>query len=670
MGVKERYEAKMRNQSRYGFGSVSTSGGVAERYERKRRYEATDTSRVNYEYVDGFLKDSERFLNSAQREYDGVQWGNATSTHDSRLQSWKELNERSETIRAWMYKNGDSLDAKQAGKLTNYLDSFYENGLSVMGAFGDAKDYFSQWDSEEAYQKAVEQTKADQQRWQELTGGYDVEKNRQAGQTGWEAYVAAEKEKEANIKARKEKEDKKSGFEKFLEYFASAGGPDTSLPVHVDQQKMAEGYRAQEAKLRTPNDRWTEEQRLTFGYLWNTERSKAWTYATAVNNMLNTQLEKEKIKGIQEWATDNFGSGVAGTIGAVVAVPTGIAEFLDDMMAYGTLGYIPEADGSITPFEYSQAVTGGVSQHLNDKFGTLNENIPVIGGKGWGDVYGLGVSVGQSAVGGKILGKFGTLTSFFGASAAAGVDDAKSRGATDEQALIFGSISGAAEVITEMVPLDNLMNMGKAADWKGLFTDIIKQGGEEFLGEGANSVITNVADYLTLGDKSNFELRKRQYMENGFSQQEAAKKAFTDTVEDVAFDALGGFVTGTSSAGAFGTANAMAELSRKAAAGKAIMGADGGLEALKQLAYVLKEAKAVVGGDTGPVHLSAGMGTPTIMVMGPTDANRNGPYGQLENAIEVNRPCKYCWKRACPHGFDCLERIKPEQVEEKLQQYL
>ena len=95
-----------------------------------------------------------------------------------------------------------------------------------------------------------------------------------------------------------------------------------------------------------------------------------------------------------------------------------------------------------------------------------------------------------------------------------------------------------------------------------------------------------------------------------------------------------------------------------------------GKTTLKQLAYVLKEAKAVVGGDTGPVHLSAGMGTPTIMVMGPTDANRNGPYGQLENAIEVNRPCKYCWKCACPHGFDCLERIKPEQVVEKLQQYL
>lgn len=91
-----------------------------------------------------------------------------------------------------------------------------------------------------------------------------------------------------------------------------------------------------------------------------------------------------------------------------------------------------------------------------------------------------------------------------------------------------------------------------------------------------------------------------------------------------------------------------------------------GKTTLKQLAYVIKEAKAVVGGDTGPVHLSAGLGTPTVMVMGPTDANRNGPYGQLANAIEVERPCRYCWKRACQKGMDCLDRIRPEQVIEKL----
>ena len=49
---------------------------------------------------------------------------------------------------------------------------------------------------------------------------------------------------------------------------------------------------------------------------------------------------------------------------------------------------------------------------------------------------------------------------------------------------------------------------------------------------------------------------------------------------------------------------------------------------------------------------------------------RNGPYGQLENAVEVPRECRYCWKRACPKGLDCLAKITPEMIEEKLAGYL
>lgn len=87
---------------------------------------------------------------------------------------------------------------------------------------------------------------------------------------------------------------------------------------------------------------------------------------------------------------------------------------------------------------------------------------------------------------------------------------------------------------------------------------------------------------------------------------------------------------------------------------------------LPQLAHVIKNARLVVGGDTGPVHLAAGLQVPTIMLMGPTDANRNGPYAQTQNAIEVDRPCKGCWKRACRKNLDCLEIISVGAVKEKI----
>ena len=87
---------------------------------------------------------------------------------------------------------------------------------------------------------------------------------------------------------------------------------------------------------------------------------------------------------------------------------------------------------------------------------------------------------------------------------------------------------------------------------------------------------------------------------------------------------------------------------------------------LKQLAHLFTRAALVLGGDTGPVHLAAGLGRPTVMLMGPTDANRNGPYGQQENAIEVDHSCRGCWKRACPKGLDCLAAITVDEAEKKI----
>ena len=85
-----------------------------------------------------------------------------------------------------------------------------------------------------------------------------------------------------------------------------------------------------------------------------------------------------------------------------------------------------------------------------------------------------------------------------------------------------------------------------------------------------------------------------------------------------------------------------------------------------QLAHVIRSSRLVIGGDTGPVHLGAALGVRTIMLMGPTNSTRNGPFGQIEHAIEVERACKGCWKRFCPKKEDCLEKIPVSFVEDKI----
>lgn len=93
-----------------------------------------------------------------------------------------------------------------------------------------------------------------------------------------------------------------------------------------------------------------------------------------------------------------------------------------------------------------------------------------------------------------------------------------------------------------------------------------------------------------------------------------------------------------------------------------------GKTSLMQTARLIKLSKAVVGGDTGNLHLAAALNIPAIMLMGPTDPNRNGPYRQSENVILAGHECDGCWKRTCAKNIDCLASIKPNQVIEKLRQ--
>jgi lipopolysaccharide heptosyltransferase I len=49
---------------------------------------------------------------------------------------------------------------------------------------------------------------------------------------------------------------------------------------------------------------------------------------------------------------------------------------------------------------------------------------------------------------------------------------------------------------------------------------------------------------------------------------------------------------------------------------------------LFELAVALRHSAVVVGGDTGPVHMAAALGTPTVAIMVATDALRNGVRGR------------------------------------------
>jgi lipopolysaccharide heptosyltransferase I len=55
---------------------------------------------------------------------------------------------------------------------------------------------------------------------------------------------------------------------------------------------------------------------------------------------------------------------------------------------------------------------------------------------------------------------------------------------------------------------------------------------------------------------------------------------------------------------------------------------------IHEMIALFRRATLVIGGDTGPVHVAAALGVPTVGLYGPTSALRNGPYGPRATAIE------------------------------------
>ena len=82
---------------------------------------------------------------------------------------------------------------------------------------------------------------------------------------------------------------------------------------------------------------------------------------------------------------------------------------------------------------------------------------------------------------------------------------------------------------------------------------------------------------------------------------------------------------------------------------------------LPTLAALRRAARLGLGGDSGPLHLAHALSTPVLMLMGPTDPDRNGPYQAPHRALVHRLPCSFCHRR-----FDgarpCLLNITPREV--------
>jgi|YelNatPaOPRAMG01_1025707.scaffolds.fasta_scaffold97599_1 heptosyltransferase-1 len=97
---------------------------------------------------------------------------------------------------------------------------------------------------------------------------------------------------------------------------------------------------------------------------------------------------------------------------------------------------------------------------------------------------------------------------------------------------------------------------------------------------------------------------------------------------------------------------------------------------LRRLMAVIERCRLVIGGDSGPLHLAAAMGVPTLALFGGTDPAWTGPYGEGHRVIYKRLPCSPCFKSpagkpyVCQGRKECMTAIEVEEVAEAAEEML
>jgi len=89
---------------------------------------------------------------------------------------------------------------------------------------------------------------------------------------------------------------------------------------------------------------------------------------------------------------------------------------------------------------------------------------------------------------------------------------------------------------------------------------------------------------------------------------------------------------------------------------------------LNEMNGMIKYCDLILANDSGPMHISAGLGIPTLGIFGPTNPKAHGPYSpNSDYVIKDDLFCIICNKLTCPYKHECMLELPVEKVIEKVE---
>jgi ADP-heptose:LPS heptosyltransferase len=91
---------------------------------------------------------------------------------------------------------------------------------------------------------------------------------------------------------------------------------------------------------------------------------------------------------------------------------------------------------------------------------------------------------------------------------------------------------------------------------------------------------------------------------------------------------------------------------------------------LPELAALMKLSKIYIGNDSGPSHLAAAVGVPSVVLFGPGDVDRHCPRGEGPVRVACFKvDCSPCYLEQCSH-HTCMRSLTVEMVKAQIEETL
>jgi heptosyltransferase II len=88
-----------------------------------------------------------------------------------------------------------------------------------------------------------------------------------------------------------------------------------------------------------------------------------------------------------------------------------------------------------------------------------------------------------------------------------------------------------------------------------------------------------------------------------------------------------------------------------------------GKTSIQQLVGLLDHCHLLVSNDTGPAHIAAALGRPTLTIFGPTNEFETAPLGLRAEMLRAEGiECARCMLRDCPIDHRCMSRITADDA--------